>query len=74
VQPVPPPGPPHGPLSEREREIAELLAQRLTHRAIAERLGISVPTVRAYIAHACLALGLRGGGRALAAWLSENPN
>jgi DNA-binding CsgD family transcriptional regulator len=73
VERVPSPGPPPGPLSEREREVAELLAQRLTHRAVAERLGISVPTVRAYIAHACLELGLRGGGRALAAWVAQNP-
>jgi two-component system response regulator NreC len=47
------------PLSEREREILALFAGGLTHRQIAERLGLSVKTVETYRSR----LGDRFGAR-----------
>ena len=46
-------------LSAREREVALLLADRLSNRAIAERLGLSVGTVRVHVEHILAKLGLR---------------
>jgi non-specific serine/threonine protein kinase len=47
------------PLSAREAEVAELLAQDLTNRAIAERLGLSPGTVRVHVEHILHKLGLQ---------------
>jgi DNA-binding NarL/FixJ family response regulator len=74
VSPVPPPGPHLRRLSTREREVAALLADGLTRREVGHRLGISAHTVGCHSANACAKLGLDGGGRALVAWLNENPN
>jgi DNA-binding NarL/FixJ family response regulator len=46
------------PLSDREREVMQLLALGHTNREIAERLFISVRTVDAHRAHIMLKLGL----------------
>ncbi len=45
-------------LSEREREVAELIAQGLDNTTIAARLGISVKTVKAHVSHVLHKLGL----------------
>ena len=47
------------PLSTREREIANLVAQGLTTREIAERLVVSVRTVEGHIYRACIKLDVR---------------
>lgn len=43
-------------LSERESEILNLMAQELANEAIAERLGISLKTVRNHVANICTKL------------------
>ena len=43
-------------LSERESEILSLMAQELSNEAIAERLGISLKTVRNYVSNICTKL------------------
>jgi two-component system nitrate/nitrite response regulator NarL len=59
----PPPAagsPPDGavePLTPREREVLDLLAQGLTNRRIAERLGISEHTAKFHVAAICGKLG-----------------
>jgi ATP/maltotriose-dependent transcriptional regulator MalT len=47
------------PLSTREREIANLVAQGLSNREIAERLVVSTRTVEGHIYRACAKGGLR---------------
>ena len=47
-------------LSEREREILGLVAAGLTAQMVAERLGISVHTVRRHVANISAKLGTRG--------------
>jgi DNA-binding CsgD family transcriptional regulator len=44
------------PLSTREREIANLVAARLSNREIAERLTVSARTVEGHIYRACIKL------------------
>ena len=46
------------PLSSREREIANLVAQGLTNRQIAERLVVSSRTVEGHIYRACIKLDI----------------
>ena len=48
LKPVAAPGPTHE-LSEREREVLDLLSQGLMYKEISEKLGISFETVRTYI-------------------------
>jgi DNA-binding CsgD family transcriptional regulator len=47
------------PLSAREREIANLVAQGLSNREISERLVMSTRTVEGHIYRACTKRGLR---------------
>jgi DNA-binding CsgD family transcriptional regulator len=68
------------PLSIREREIADLAAQGLSNREIAERLSVSTRTVEGHIYRACTKRGL-GDREELAAlirestpWESNSPN
>ncbi|GLW08188.1 hypothetical protein Misp01_33180 [Microtetraspora sp. NBRC 13810] len=60
------------PLSGREREIAELVAQGMTNRQIADRLYLSPRTVETHLARAYQRLGVHTRA-ALARLLSEGP-
>jgi DNA-binding NarL/FixJ family response regulator len=50
------PGPPE-PLTSREREVLELLAEGLPNKAMAIRLGISDQTIKFHVASICGKLG-----------------
>jgi len=45
-------------ISDRQREIAGMVAAQLSNREIAERLGVSVRTVEGHVYHACSKLGV----------------
>jgi non-specific serine/threonine protein kinase len=47
------------PLTDRQKELAHLVAQGLTNREIAQRLGISVFTVRHHVSNIMRKLGVR---------------
>lgn len=51
-------GPGGGRLTWRERETVELVAQGLTNRAIARRMGVSVRTVEGHLSHVFAKLGI----------------
>jgi DNA-binding NarL/FixJ family response regulator len=62
----------HPALSERQRQIVELLAQGLTTKEICRKLGISPNTVKTHIASIFRALGVRNRTQVVAvtqAWL-----
>ena len=46
-------------LSDREREVAKLVAGGASNAEIAERLGIALPTVKAHLSHVFQKLGVR---------------
>ena len=48
------------PLTERELEIAALVAEGLSNPEIADRLGISRTTVQTHLVNAGLAVGAKG--------------
>ncbi len=50
-EPTAPPGCGGAPLTERELEVLGLMRQGLTNKQIAERLGVSVNTVKKHLAH-----------------------
>src|SRR5207237_9556994 len=58
-------------LSRREREVAELIAQGLTNRAIAGRLFLSERTIEGHVEHAFNKLGLNSRTQ-LAMWTSAS--
>lgn len=57
-------------LSDREREVAELVAQGLSNKEVAARLHISVRTVESHIRHMLTKLGLANRTQ-LANWLGQ---
>ena len=60
-------------LSDREREIALLVADGLTDAVIARRLGLTLGTVRSYVRHIRLRLGLASRAE-VAAWVQARRN
>lgn len=58
----------YSPLTEREREIAELVAEGLTNTEIGERLQISKRTADAHLEHIMGKLGVRSRTK-IATWL-----
>ena len=58
------------PLTDREREIAGLVAQGMANREIAEKLVLSVRTVETHVSRVLTKLGLRTRGQ-LTAWAHE---
>lgn len=57
-------------LSPREREVAVLIAEGLSNRAIADRLGLSERTIEAHVEHILGKLGFRSRAR-VATWVTE---
>jgi DNA-binding CsgD family transcriptional regulator len=57
------------PLSSRELEVAGLVAQGLTNRAIAERLHLSERTAESHVKHVCDKLGFNSRSQ-VAAWMA----
>ena len=58
------------PLTEREAEVLELVADGLTNRQIAHHLKVAPPTVRAHLEHIYAKLGVHTR-TAAAIWLRE---
>jgi predicted ATPase/DNA-binding CsgD family transcriptional regulator len=63
-------GGPHGTLTRRELEVATLVAQGLTNRDIAGRLGVSVRTIDTHVDHVLTKLGFNSRTQ-LVAWSFE---
>jgi DNA-binding NarL/FixJ family response regulator len=59
------------PLTEREREVAALLAQGMSNREIAATLVISESTAEVHVKHILNKLGLRSRSQ-VAAWASQH--
>lgn len=60
----------YGGLTEREREVAALIARGLSNRAIAERLIVSEPTVATHVSHVLAKLGVSSRTQ-VATWALE---
>ena len=57
------------PLSERELEVAQLIAEGLSNPAIAARLYLSRPTVASHVSHILTKLGFSSRSQ-IAAWVT----
>jgi DNA-binding CsgD family transcriptional regulator len=66
-------GSPDPQVSPREREVARLIADGLSNRAIAVRLGLSERTIEAHVEHMLRKLGFRSRAK-VAAWVTEDVN
>ncbi|MGQ4601297.1 protein kinase domain-containing protein [Nocardia sp. R6R-6] len=62
---------PHVPLTKRERQVADLIAQGLTNKQIAAKLVISPRTVNGHVAHILTKLGFTSRAQ-IAAWTAED--
>jgi DNA-binding CsgD family transcriptional regulator len=60
----------HGGLTERECEVAVLIAKGMSNRAIAEQLYVSEPTVATHVSHVLSKLGV-GSRTQVATWAVE---
>jgi DNA-binding NarL/FixJ family response regulator len=60
-------------LSNREREVLELLAQGMIYKEIADKLKIGTTTVRTHVEHICLKMHVRSRIEAVAKRRAENP-
>ena len=60
-------------LSPREREVAALIAEGLSNRAIADRLGLSERTIEAHVEHILDKLGFSSRSK-VAAWVTQDRN
>ncbi|MFC7446572.1 ATP-binding protein [Rhodococcus daqingensis] len=61
--------PPTSVLTKREREVADLVAQGLTNRAIAQQLGIAPRTAEGHVEHVLAKLGFTARAQ-IAAWVA----
>ena len=57
------------PLSQRQKVALATLADRGTHKAVADSMGISYETAREHIHHACKRLGVHTSIQAVAIWV-----
>jgi DNA-binding CsgD family transcriptional regulator len=64
--------PAESPLTAREREVAQLIAQGLTNKAIAESLILSPRTIDGHLERIFSKLGLSSRAQ-LAAWVAGHP-
>ena len=60
-------------LSEREREVADLVGHGLTNDEISRQMHVSVPTVKSFLARAFRKTGVASRAE-LAAWLLRREN
>jgi DNA-binding CsgD family transcriptional regulator len=68
----PPAGVAGGPLTAREFQVADLIADGLTNAEIARILGVSVRTVDAHVEHVRTKLGVRARTQ-IAVWARHTP-
>ncbi len=61
-----------GPLSDREMEVAQLVAEGLSNPAIAGRLYLSRPTVASHVTHILTKLGFSSRAQ-IAVWVAAQP-
>jgi ATP/maltotriose-dependent transcriptional regulator MalT len=66
----PQPGPPDHPLSRREVEVAELVAQGLSNKVIAGKLFVSERTVESHVKNVCDKLGFNSRAQ-VASWVAR---
>ena len=60
-------------LTERERDVLELMGEGLTNRQIAERLFLAEKTVKNYVTSVLAKLGMERRTQAVA-WIARRPN
>jgi DNA-binding NarL/FixJ family response regulator len=66
LAPEPAPRPPEGPLSAREREVLQMLADGLSNREVSERLVVSAETVKTHVKNILVKLEAEGRAQAVA--------
>ena len=66
LAPEPAPRPAEGPLSAREREVLQMLADGLSNREVSERLVVSAETVKTHVKNILVKLEAEGRAQAVA--------